>query len=141
QSGLLLYEHGDEKFFAYQMEPVKSPAPEQIPPREYLFIVDVSGSMNGYPLEVSKKLLQSLLCNLKETDVFNILLFASSSTVFSQEPVNGEGRNIEAALNFLSYQRGGGGTELLSALNQAYAMPRKYTSSARSMIVITDGYV
>lgn len=141
QSGLLLYEHADEKFFAYLMEPIKSPTPEQIPPREYLFIVDVSGSMTGYPLDVSKALMQNLLCNLKDTDLFNILLFASSSTCFRPDPVPVNGANIEAALHFMTNGHGGGGTELLSALSHAYGMPRKFTSSARTMVVITDGYV
>ena len=141
QSGLLLYEHDDEKFFAYMMEPLKTPKLEQIPAREYLFIVDVSGSMNGYPLEVSKELMQNLLCNLRETDVFNILLFASSSVTFQNTPVAANTENITAALKFLSQRRGGGGTRLLNALKKAYGMPRKDSSSARSMVVITDGYV
>jgi Ca-activated chloride channel family protein len=141
QSGLLLYEGEKENFFAYLMEPVKAARPEQIPPRDYLFIVDVSGSMNGYPLEISKKLLQNLLCSLRETDEFNILLFAGSSSCFRNEPVPAKGENIEAALHFLSSIQGGGGTQFLSALNQAYSMPKNKKGTARSMVVITDGYI
>jgi Ca-activated chloride channel family protein len=141
QSGLLLYEHENENFFAYQMEPTKNIALEDIPAREYLFIVDVSGSMNGYPLDVSKELMRNLLCDLRATDTFNVQLFASSSTVFSTLPVEVNEQNIEAAIRFLSEGQGGGGTQLLSALNEAYKLPRKDGSSARSMVVITDGYV
>lgn len=141
QSGLLLYEHKDENFFAYLMEPTNKIKFKEIPSREYLFIVDVSGSMNGYPLEVSKELMRNLLCNLRETDTFNVQLFASSSTNFSPIPVTVTGENIEAAIRFLSEGQGGGGTQLLSALKHAYQLPRKDMSSARSMIVITDGYV
>ena len=141
QSGLLLYEHKDENFFALQMEPMKSVRPEEIPAREYLFVVDVSGSMNGYPLEVSKTLMRNLLCNLRPSDTFNVQLFASSSTVFVPEPVQANEQNIMAAIRFLSEGQGGGGTRLLSALNAAYALPRKNPQSARSMVIITDGYV
>ncbi|TMM56624.1 VWA domain-containing protein [Maribacter algarum] len=141
QSGLLLYEHEDENFFTYQMEPTKRFVLEDIPAREYLFIVDVSGSMNGYPLDVSKELMRNLLCNLRLTDTFNVQLFASSSTVFSPTPVETNEQNIEAAIRFLSEGQGGGGTQLLSALHEAYKLPRKDLSSARSMVVITDGYV
>ncbi len=140
-SGLLLYEHGDENFFALQMEPTKHTKLEDIPAREYLFIVDVSGSMNGYPLEVSKELMRNLLCNLRPTDTFNVQLFASSSTVFSPYPVEVDEKNIEEAIRFLSNGQGGGGTQLLDALKVAYKLPRKDPSSARSMVVITDGYV
>ncbi len=141
QSGLLLYEHDDEKFFAYQMEPTKTVKLKDVPSREYLFIVDVSGSMNGYPLDVSKELMRNLLCDLRATDTFNVQLFASSSTVFSTSPVETNEKNIEAAIRFLSQGQGGGGTQLLSALKEAYKLPRTDSSSARSMVVITDGYV
>ncbi|WP_271855246.1 VIT and vWA domain-containing protein [Patiriisocius marinus] len=140
-SGLLLYEHDNEKFFAYMMEPPKKITHDQITPREYLFIVDVSGSMNGYPLEVSKDLMRNLLCNLNYEDTFNVQLFASSSTVYSEIPVQATEQNIENAISFLSNGQGGGGTELLSALNVAYKLPRANEGSARSMVVITDGYV
>ncbi len=141
QTGLLLYEHEDENFFALQMEPTNKVMVEDIPSREYLFIVDVSGSMNGYPLEVSKELMRNLLCDLSATDTFNVQLFASSSTVFSPTPVATNTQNIEAAIRFLSKGQGGGGTQLLSALKEAYKLPRRDQGSARSMVVITDGYV
>ncbi len=141
QSGMLLYEGEDENFFTFQMEPTKSVALEDIPAREYLFIVDVSGSMNGYPLAVSKELMRNLLCGLRSTDTFNVQLFASSSTVFSATPVETNEQNIEAAIRFLSEEQGGGGTQLLNALQEAYKLPRKNPANARSMVVITDGYV
>ena len=141
ETGLLLYEHNDEKFFAYLMEPSKEAKPKQINAREYLFIVDVSGSMNGYPLEVSKELMRNLLCNLEPTDTFNVQLFASSSTVLSPTPILANGANIERAARFLTHGQGGGGTQLLSALKTAYQLPRMNEASARSMVIITDGYV
>jgi Ca-activated chloride channel family protein len=141
QSGLLLYEHDDENFFSFQMEPMESVTLQDISSREYIFIVDVSGSMNGYPLEVSKELMRNLLCNLRLTDTFNVQLFASSSTVFNPVSVEANEQNIEAAIRFLSEGQGGGGTQLLSALSEAYKLPRKDASSSRSMVVITDGYI
>lgn len=141
QSGLLLYEHEDENFFAFQMEPISKVALDEIPAREYLFIVDVSGSMNGYPLEVSQELMRNLLCDLRPTDTFNVHLFASSSTVFSAVPLETNEQNIEAAIRFLSEGQGGGGTQLLSAITDAYKLTRKDRGSARSMVIITDGYV
>ena len=140
QTGLLLYEGEDENFFTYQMEPKMNVILEDIPAREYLFIVDVSGSMNGYPLEVARALMRNLLCGLRMTDTFNVQLFASSSTVFSPTSVEINEQNIEAAIRFLSEGQGGG-TQLLSALNFAYKLPRKDIAVARSMVIITDGYV
>jgi Ca-activated chloride channel family protein len=140
-SGLLLYEHNDEKFFAYMMEPPAAVKAKDVTAREYLFIVDVSGSMNGYPLEVSKDLMRNLLCNLNTEDTFNVQLFASSSTVFNPTPVQATDANVTNAIAFLTRGQGGGGTQLLSALNVAYGLPRSQAGSSRSMVVITDGYV
>jgi Ca-activated chloride channel family protein len=141
QTGLLLYEDKGEQFFAYMMEPPKASVKVKTTAKEYLFIVDVSGSMNGYPMEVSKKLLRNLLVNLPETDHYNILLFAGGSVVLSDKPLACTKENIQKGVNFLTNQRGGGGTQLINALKRAYELPRMDATSARSMVVITDGYV
>ena len=51
-SGLLLYQGQDENFFLLMAEPPQVVEPGQIPPREHL--VDVSGSMHGFPLDTAK---------------------------------------------------------------------------------------
>jgi len=60
QSGLLLFEGQDENFFLLMVQPPQRVQPAEIPPREYIFVVDVSGSMNGFPLNTAKKLLRNL---------------------------------------------------------------------------------
>ncbi len=80
QSGLLLSEGEKEKFFLLMLQPPKRVNASQIPPREYVFIVDVSGSMHGFPLDISKKLLKDLIGNLRHTDKFNVLLFSGGSS-------------------------------------------------------------
>ncbi|MCG1036898.1 VIT and vWA domain-containing protein [Polaribacter sargassicola] len=143
ESGLLLYEGENENFFTLMVQPPKEIVSKKIPPREYLFIVDVSGSMNGYPLDVSKELMRNLLSDLKETDTFNVQLFASTSSIFKEKSVNATSTNIETAINYLnkSTSNYGGGTELINALKTAYKLPRKDENSARTMVLITDGYI
>ena len=46
-----------------------------IVPREYLFVVDVSGSMNGAPIETVKDLMEELIISLRPNERFNVLLF------------------------------------------------------------------
>src|SRR4029453_6887948 len=48
-SGLLLFQGTDENFFLYMAQPPARVATDDIPVREYVFVVDVSGSMNGFP--------------------------------------------------------------------------------------------
>jgi Ca-activated chloride channel family protein len=140
QSGLLLYEGEKEKFFLLMMEPPRRVKAENIPGREYIFIVDVSGSMHGFPLEISKKLLRDLIGNLRPTDRFNVLLFAGGSSVMSAESLPATPGNTQQAIHLIERQRGGGGTELLPALEWALKLPRPENFS-RTIVIATDGYV
>jgi Ca-activated chloride channel family protein len=140
QSGLLLYPGKDENFFLAMVQPPKQVRLSVIPPREYFFIVDVSGSMNGYPLDISKKLLRDLISNLRPADRFNVLLFAGASNLLSETSIAANSENIETAINFIDHQQGGGGTELLPALKRALNL-KGSEGFARSFVIATDGYV
>jgi Ca-activated chloride channel family protein len=140
QSGLLLFEGEKEKFFLLTLQPPKRVNVSQIPPREYIFIVDVSGSMYGFPLDISKKLLRDLIGNLRPTDKFNVLLFSGGSSLMSEQSLPATSENIRQAINLIEKQRGGGGTELLPALKRALSLMRSEGYS-RSVVIATDGYV
>jgi Ca-activated chloride channel family protein len=140
QTGMLLSDGGDEKFFLLMVQPPQRVLTSQIPPREYIFIVDVSGSMHGFPLDVSKKLLKDLIANLRPVDRFNVLLFAGGSTLLSEKSLSATPNNIQQAIGVLERQRGGGGTRLLPALSRALALPGSQGYS-RSIVIVTDGYV
>ncbi|MEA1948238.1 MAG: VIT domain-containing protein, partial [Thermodesulfobacteriota bacterium] len=140
ETGLLLFEGKDENFFLLMMQPPKRVAKNQIPPREYIFIVDVSGSMHGFPLNISKKLLKDLIGNLRPTDKFNVLLFAGGSQLMSEHSLPASPQNITRAINTIEQQRGGGGTRLLPALKRALSLP-KIEGFSRSIVIATDGYV
>jgi Ca-activated chloride channel homolog len=140
QSGLLLYKGETENFFLLMMQPPRRVTKAEIPGREYIFIVDVSGSMHGFPLEISKKLLQDLIGNLRSADKFNVLLFSGGSTLMSEESLSATPENIKKAINVIDRQQGGGGTELLPALKRAISL-KKTENYARTVIIATDGYV
>ncbi len=144
-TGLMLYrgegpDGGDENFFLAVVEPPKAIAAAQINPREYVFVVDISGSMHGHPLNTAKVLLRNLIGNLRPTDSFNVLLFSGSSQMLSTSPVPATRANIERAIATIDQARGGGSTEIVPALKRIAALP-KAADVARSVIVVTDGYV
>jgi len=140
ESGLMLYEGDDEKFFLFMAQPPERVEPKDIPSREYIFVVDVSGSMSGFPLTISKKLLKDLIGNLNPTDTFNVILFAGSSNIMSPVSVQATPGNINRAIRVLDNQRGGGGTELYPAMEKAIKLPYDENTS-RSILIITDGYI
>jgi Ca-activated chloride channel family protein len=140
ESGLLLYEGKEENFFLLMMQPPQRVTKRDIPGREYVFIVDVSGSMRGFPLNISKRLLKDLIGNLRSSDRFNVLLFAGGSRVLSERPIPATPANIQKAVHLIERQRGGGGTRLLPAFQRALAL-EKPEGYSRTIVIATDGYV
>ncbi|HOY33804.1 MAG TPA: VIT and VWA domain-containing protein [Piscinibacter sp.] len=131
---------GGENFFLAVVEPPLAIAPAQINPREYVFVVDISGSMHGYPLNTAKVLLRNLIGHLRPTDTFNVMLFSGSSQMLNPAPVAATRANIDRAIATIDQQRGGGSTEIVPALKRIAALP-KASDVSRSVIVVTDGYV
>lgn len=139
RTGLLLDNSGDERFFLLMVQPPQRVKPAEVPPREYVFVVDVSGSMNGFPLDMSKRLMRGLLQGLRPQDTFNVVLFAGGSAVMAPRSVPATPDNVQAAMRVIDAQQGGGGTELLRALDAALDLPE--AGQVRSIVILTDGYV
>lgn len=140
EAGLSLYEGDDERFFMLTVAPPKRMDAGQIPPREIAFVLDVSCSMRGFPLDVAKSVMKESLSELRPSDHFNILFFAGSGWTLSDVPLAATAHNIEAAMETVSRQHGGGGTQLVRALDQIASLPRAQ-GLARTVVVVTDGLV
>lgn len=138
--GMLLYDHGGEQFFMMTMQPPARPKVEEIPPRDYLFVVDVSGSMNGFPIQISKDLIKDLLYNLRPIDRFNVMLFASGFSKFSNTMLPVTDQAVAQAMMFVDNQPGSGGTEILPALKESLAMIDDCGRST-TVVIATDGLV
>ena len=140
ESGLMLFRGQDENFFLAMALPPKAIPATQINPRDYIFVVDISGSMHGYPLETAKVLLEKLIGSLKPSDTFNVMLFSGSNKLLAPESVPATRANIERALQTIREMGGSGSTEIVPALKRVAAMA-KQPDVSRSVIVVTDGYV
>jgi Ca-activated chloride channel family protein len=140
QSGVLLDRERDENFFLAMIEPPQNVAPTLIVPREYIFVLDISGSMHGYPLETSKVLLADLIGGLRPSDTFNVMLFSGSNRLLAPASVPATRANIERALQTIRAMGGSGSTEIVPALKRIAELP-KAPDVSRSVVVVTDGYV
>lgn len=139
--GLLLYPGADENFFLLTLQPPASVLPEQVPPREYIFVVDVSGSMHGAPLDLAKSVMRELMAGLRPQDRFNVVLFAGGSEwLDSNASLAGTPDNLRRAFKLIDSSAGDGATNLEQALEAAYALPRPATM-ARSLVVVSDGVI
>ncbi|MES2583136.1 MAG: VIT and VWA domain-containing protein [Pseudomonadota bacterium] len=140
ESGVMLYKGQDENFFLAMVEPPKAPPASAISPRDYIFVVDISGSMHGFPLNTAKTLLRELIGNLRPSDTFNVLLFSGSNRFLNDHSVPATKANIDQAVRTIDQMGGGGSTELIPALKRVYAEP-KAADVSRTVVVVTDGYV
>ncbi|MBC7863145.1 MAG: TonB family protein [Bacteroidia bacterium] len=140
QEGVLLYEGGDENYFLMMMQPPKTVTAKDLPGREYIFILDVSGSQNGFPLEISKELMKNIFTNLKKDDKFNVLVFEGYAGFMSDSSLVASPENINKAITFVNGQRGSGATNLMAALKKAMTFPRT-TNYSRTFAIATDGFV
>jgi Ca-activated chloride channel family protein len=145
ESGLLLWQGNGphpENFFALMMEPPQRPTAQQIPAREYIFLLDVSGSMHGFPLDTAKVLMRGLLERLRPTDYFNIVQFSGAAHVMSPQGSVPAGKSeVGAAIAEVDRAQGGGGTELMGGLELSYKIPKPKAGISRTVVVVTDGFV
>lgn len=132
---------GDGGYFLLQVEPPARVAPKDVLPREYVFVLDVSGSMDGFPIATAKQLLDDLLGTLRPVDRFNGVLFAGRAATFEPRSVAASEENLARFRTFIAEAQSGGGTELLPALEAAFGLPGGTPKASRAVVVITDGLV
>jgi Ca-activated chloride channel homolog len=71
-----------------------------------------------------------------------VVFFSGGSYVLSPgESLAASPENVKRALDTFDHLQGAGGTELLQGLQTAYDLPRADRRIARSVVVVTDGYV
>jgi len=141
ESGILAYPEGDGGYFLLMAQPPGSIPDESIAPREFIFVIDVSGSMIGAPLDLAKQLASDLFSVLRPTDLVNVEVFSGGSRVLAPKgSLHATPDTLKQVRAAISDQDAGGGTELVPALDIAYALPTT-PGYARSVIVITDGEI
>lgn len=105
--------------------------------KEYIFVVDVSGSMAGKKLEETKRAVKECLKQLDVGDKFNIIPFESSYTAFEIDSVEYTEENLKKAEKYIDSLVARGGTEILLPIKFALYEP----SDDKVILLFTDGQV
>ena len=108
--------------------------------KEMIFIVDVSGSMNGVSIEQAKKGLQYSVSQLNNNDLFNIIAYNDSYFLMNQSSVPVNENSISNAHNFINSLNANGGTKALEPLKHAMMM-NPIKDKIKMILFITDGDV
>ncbi|HZF24822.1 MAG TPA: marine proteobacterial sortase target protein [Steroidobacteraceae bacterium] len=110
------------------------------PPREVIYIIDTSGSMEGNSIRQARAALQLALGRLGSGDLFNVIRFSDRTETLYADPVPASREHLDQALEYVGALQANGGTEMLPALQAAFRM-RASAEHLRQIVFITDGAV
>ena len=119
--------------------PVGPPPPA--PPREILFVVDVSGSMAGTSIEQARLALEAGIETLAPEDRFNVLAFSDSVRALFTRPQRLGTDTRREALDFIGALEAYGGTSMEPALEAALRRHPGQGGRVRQVVFITDGAI
>ena len=140
QDAVLTHRSERGGFFTMILQPPERVVPEDVTPKELVFVLDTSGSMNGFPIEKAKETMKLALDNLYPSDTFNLITFSGDTEILFPEPVPATAANMRKAQAFLRSRSGAGGTEMMTAIKAALK-PSDDQSHVRIVCFMTDGYV
>jgi Ca-activated chloride channel family protein len=132
-------ESGDG-YFMLMIQPKLEATTPPAPPREMVFLVDVSGSMQGEPTAKVKETMRQCFKHTRAGDTVQVVTFAGEATQLFPQAVPVTRQNITRALDFTDNIQAGGGTEMLKGVTLALDAP-KDPKRVRIVVLLTDGYI
>jgi Mg-chelatase subunit ChlD len=141
-------EKDGERSVSYGMLSVLPPVYDEVgrPPRDVVFIIDRSGSMEGTKMTSAARACSILLKTLGPDDRYAICAFDTVSEWLQktgQSFFNADEAGIESGIRYLKNLFARGGTELLPALTDATKVLKSRTGQTRMpvIVILTDGDV
>lgn len=126
--------------FALTLQPPADPDDAEITPREIVFVLDCSGSMQGVPLRAAKEVVRRTLTNLRADDTFRIIRFSERASGLGPAPLANTPENVKRALRYLDGLTGSGGTRMIEGIRAALA-GEPDEGRMRIVAFLTDGYI
>ena len=109
-------------------------------PREVIFVIDTSGSMEGMSIEQARESLALALGRLTPQDRFNVIQFNSYTSKLYPNAVPVNTRTLQEAQEYARGLRATGGTEIAGALDAALTGSDN-PNVIRQVVFMTDGSV
>jgi Ca-activated chloride channel homolog len=109
-------------------------------PREAIFVIDTSGSMQGASIAQAREALELAILRLTGSDRFNVIEFNSYARALYPAARPATPDNIAGAVRWVRDLRAQGGTEMAKALDLALD-GRETPGRIRQIVFLTDGAV
>jgi Ca-activated chloride channel homolog len=128
----------EDGYFLLLASPEVKAADTRPLPKTVVFVIDRSGSMAGKKIEQARKALTSVLNNLSDEDLFNIVVYDDRAESFKPELQRFGPTSRSEAERFVDNIREGGSTNIDGALKMALGMVRD-SSRPSYVLFLTDG--
>jgi Ca-activated chloride channel family protein len=131
---------GETYLMAIVAPPTGKPHDQPRIPREIIFIIDTSGSMQGDSIVQARTALKIALARMHPGDRFNIVRFSSDADILFKSAKPADSSHLHRAQRFVQNLTANGGTNIDAALELALD-GRVGGQMVRQVVLITDGSV
>lgn len=126
-------------YFIFVAEPFIDFEQSKSQPKDYIFVIDISGSMDGGKIIQARDAVKYCLKNLGSNDRFGIVAFSSDILLFKNELVRADKNALSNADYFVSRLSSSGGTNIDGALKAAMALKPNKNERSTNIVFLTDG--
>lgn len=129
----------EEGTFLMMISPKEYWAGRQVLEKEIVFVLDISGSMQGRKIDQAKEAVRFFLKSLNPGDRFNVIPFSTGPEPFFPLPIVADAENLDKALEKVSRIEASGGTNLDEALKAGLCWGQRSPNRLGITVVLTDG--
>ncbi|WP_366924422.1 VWA domain-containing protein [Metallumcola ferriviriculae] len=134
----MVYQKDDSGYILLSFVPDLAVPQEEVG-KDYIFLIDISGSMAGVKLQQAKDALNLCLRNLSDLDSFNIIAFDDQYRCFSRDgSVSFNQKSLDRASHWINNLQCLGGTEIFEPIRYALSNSAREGSH---ILLLTDGQV
>jgi Ca-activated chloride channel family protein len=131
-------EKGQDGFFLLMGTPPVRDDKTKVVPRDIIFVLDKSGSMNGNKINQAKDGLKFCLNSLNAQDRFAVIIFSDTIRMLNEKLILASKDEVNKATSFIDTINANGGTNINEALLQGIKL---FDNSGRTsfLVFLTDG--
>ncbi len=133
---------GTESFASIMLLPPQDLFKASRLPREVIFVIDTSGSMQGNSIRQARKALSFGIKRLSPEDTFNVIEFDNTANALFAIARQATALNKSTAFDWVDGLYADGGTEIAEAMKLALKHDNQFnTRRIRQIVFVTDGSV
>ena len=137
---MMFGEYDGVGYFIHIFDPSPSNFANGSLPKDFVFVMDKSGSMSGPKFAQSKEALNVIYKSLRTCDGFSFVEFNSASHAYSNDLIPANKVSKDKILQYISNLTVGGGTNIHAGLIDGLEIMKGSERSVPVIVLLTDGH-